>query len=111
MKKVFLVDANPLQINIWISYLRDSEWKLYTLKSLDDFGFRCRDFGPDIIVLGAGICEEEAAKLIKAEVSQIPVAVIGSAKTDDYDVMSFKTPFKPNEIELILNELLTKSKS
>ena len=76
MKKVFLVESDPLQLAAWETRLKDSSWTLYSLKNMDDFDFRFSDFDPDVLVLGqtfgSGVAFEQATE----KTTQIPVYVL-----------------------------------
>lgn len=99
-----------MQIKVWETYLLDTDWELYTLRELADFGFRCRDFAPDLIVLGRGFTSEESISTASQEVSQIPVIPFQNEEAAKEE-LSFPVPFKPEDIGAILDELLAKSKS
>ena len=108
MKKVFLLNSDPLQISTWKSYLKDTQWSLYTLSSLSDFSFRFEDFQPDLVVYESEMGTEGDLEQIIKIVSQIPVAVVG--ESFGKRCLGFSIPYNPENLVEILNELLAKSK-
>jgi DNA-binding response OmpR family regulator len=107
MKKVFLVESDPLQLTAWEIRLRDSDWSLYSLESLDDFDFRLKDFEPDLIVLGQTFGNPEAFEAITSVVAQIPVAIMAfEGEPISNEAQLLKKPITLASLPSILDGLL-----
>ncbi len=98
MKKVFLLESDPLMFKAWEVRLKNSSrWELYALDNREDFEFRLEEFGPDLVVIS-----EELADA-KALVTQIPVFVMG--RDERRGEVILKKPIDLNELEGILDKL------
>jgi len=110
MKKVFLIESDQLQAHAWESLLKGSEWSLYTLYELEDFSFRCSDFGPDIVVIGEALATEESLKQIQEVVADIPLFVLAFENKPIFGELPLMLkPFEVSRLREILNELHAKS--
>ncbi len=97
MKKVFLLERDPLMFKAWEVRLKDSSWELYALDNKEDFEFRLEEFNPDLVIVS-----EELSEVLTL-VSQIPVAVM--TDNQEYQGISLKKPIDLNNLELVLDQL------
>ena len=77
MKKVFLLEVDPLMFKAWEVRLKNSSWELYALDCVEDFSFRVQDFGPDLIIVS------DRAFALKPELdSDIPMILLGDSNSE-----------------------------
>ncbi len=100
MKKVFLLETDPLMLKAWEVQLTGTSWELYALDNPEDFGFRVADFAPDLVVISDKIENFDA---------QIPIYLLTSDEVTEGEGIRgiIKKPLNISELESILDELLT----
>ncbi len=103
MKKVFLLEVDPLMFKAWEVRLKNSTWELYALDCVEDFSFRVQDFGPDLIVVSdkAWACQPEIS-------SDIPILLLADAKTELVSpfVRKLEKPLDISRLEDLLDQEL-----
>ena len=93
MKKVFLLETDPLMFKAWEVQLKDSSWELYALDNPEDFDFRVKDFGPDLVVVSENL---------RDFTTQIPYVLLTS---EEGEGIRIKKPLNINNLESILDEV------
>ena len=80
-------------LKAWEVQLKDSNWELYALDTPEDFDFRVKDFGPDLVVVSENITEFAA---------QIPVVLL---TFEEGEGLRIKKPLNISDLESILDEV------
>jgi len=103
MKKVFLLEVDPLMFKAWEVQLKNSSWELYALDCVEDFSFRVQDFGPDLIVVS-----DRAFALKPDIVSDIPMVLLGDSKSElgSPFVKKWEKPLDISKLESLLDKEL-----
>ncbi|MBC98820.1 MAG: hypothetical protein CME63_13820 [Halobacteriovoraceae bacterium] len=105
VRKVFLLESDPLMFKAWEVTLRESSWQLYALDREEDFNFRVEEFGPDLVV----ISDQVSLASLQLD-TQIPVVLLGplseEAKGSGIS-LNLEKPLDINRLENILDDLFT----
>lgn len=104
MKKVFLMESNPLMLKAWEERLKDSSWELYALDDINDFSFRLKDFEADFVVIASSVWEEAIN-----QTTDIPCVLLGNSEGLATEKMAvhMKHPIDIANLEDLLGDILT----
>lgn len=112
MKKVFLVEPDNLIRIAFEKTLEEGPWDIYTLDSMEEFDFRCKDFDPNLVIFSSNVFTKECVPQLNDLDSEIPVAILGFPNEIDalsgisFKYHRFEKPFKTSELTEILDRLL-----
>ncbi len=103
MKKVFLLEVDPLMFKAWEIQLKNSSWELYALDCVEDFSFRVQDFAPSLIVVS-----DRAFALKPDIVSDIPMILLGDSKSELEPpfMRKWEKPLDISNLEILLDKEL-----